>query len=1668
MTDDETNISSKVMETRVTSGSSDVNELTKIPSASSYKFGEESFVIDESVKLASETDEPKEDLLYSKDSEMSDTEDRASPGINTVDAVGEDVHRLESEMSGEITVIKPNPSLKPLELAEEIEKTQASSGLDWETGIAAQPMRLEGIKRGSTALGYFDVDIDNTITRAISSPAIRRDHGSPQVVAVHLNFIAVGMSKGTILIIPSKYSAHSADNMDAKMLILGQGDGTRSPVTSICFNQQGDLLFAGYNDGHITVWDVQKGSAARLITGTHDAPVVHMLYLGQDAQVTRQVTRQFRVISGDSKGMVWLISFSVLAWVNRFSFTTTCLFDGRTTSTVLCASALLPEDFSGGTSMSSQGNATSSPGGIGSMMGGVLGDASWRYPSEKSSLAEEGVVIFATYQSAVVAKVTPSVEMYSQLPKPEGIREGSMPFTAWKYLGQPQALAENEPLEASGKVSLLAMAWDRKLQVAKLVKSELKVIGKWTLESPAIGVAWLDDQLLVVITTNGQLSLFAKDGTLIHQANFAVHVPGGEDLVVYHPHFNNIFGNSEKAYHNSIAVRGATLYILGPMHLFICRLLPWKERIQVLRRAGDWMGALNMAMTMYDGQAHGVVDLPKNISAVHEVIMPYLVELILSYVDEVFSYISVASCNQAEKLEGSDNSDAGDSSVPLEIKDQYTRVGGVAVEFCVHIRRTEILFDEILSKFIAAQQKETFLELLEPYILKDMLGSLPPEIMQALVEHYSKKGWLQRIEQCVLHMDISSLDFNQVVRLCREHRLHGALIYLFNKGLDDFRSPLEELLNVSRNSERESASSLGYRMLVYLKYCFSGLAFPPGHGTLSPTRLQSLRSELLQFLLEKSVAPSSTMVTSSFTGVYRNMYHLLELDTEATLDVLRCAFVEEGIQELDHLSHGLANMNIDSNKENHASWRQDALVQETVDAVIHILDMKNLPKDEPTGSSELGIWPSVKDRSYMLEFVAYYVSCEKATISTRILSEILQSFTTEISISSGTQTKDVETSQKKEKQVLALLEVVPEADWNALYVLDLCEKAEFYQACGLIHAISHQYVAALDSYMKDLDDPVHAFAFINVALQELSGSELQSFYSAVISRFPDLVILSRQGAFFLIHDHFNRESEEILSHLQSQPKSHFLYLKTLFEVHLCVTLDVSLLRKGKAWGFFNGRRGKYESVDLYLEKISDFPKFLRDNPVHVTDELIERYLELLCQYESNSVLKFLQTFENYRVEHCLRLCQKYGVIDAAAFLLERVGDAGSALLLTLSGLNEKFVKLDATVSNVVSRAGKEHSSTLLKEEEVVDIQGILRTCIVLCQRNTPRLDPEESETLWFLLLDTFCEPLQDSYSVRENHVRLLAESLGGKVGEESCIIKWKISKSHKGFNALKKLFSLFIKEIVEGMIGHVHLPTIMAKLLTDGGSQEFGDFKVTILGMLGIYGFERRILDTAKSLIEDDTFYTMSLLKKGASHGYAPRSLSCCICSYPLTKNSSRSGIRVFNCGHATHVQCEPQENDQTSREGSLTGCPICMPKKDTKSSKSIVAESGLISKIPSRSHQTPGNLSHFQHENDALENSYRPQQIPRFEMLNNLQKDKKLIDVENIPPLRLAPPAVYHEKVKKGVEYLGGESSNGPAKVEKSSSRIKQFRDLKMKGSSLRLPLKSSIFSSTKEKSGK
>lgn len=93
-----------------------------------------------------------------------------------------------------------------------------------------------------------------------------------------------------------------------------QGDRSHGSVMAMCFNRQGDLLFAGYADGHYIVWDVQKATSLKIIK-EHKAPVVHIFYLGLDSQANRQ----FNVVSGDSKGVIKVIHFKYVPWLNRIS-----------------------------------------------------------------------------------------------------------------------------------------------------------------------------------------------------------------------------------------------------------------------------------------------------------------------------------------------------------------------------------------------------------------------------------------------------------------------------------------------------------------------------------------------------------------------------------------------------------------------------------------------------------------------------------------------------------------------------------------------------------------------------------------------------------------------------------------------------------------------------------------------------------------------------------------------------------------------------------------------------------------------------------------------------------------------------------------------------------------------------------------------------------------------------------------------------------------------------------------------------------------------------------------------------------------------------------------------------------------------------------------------------
>lgn len=104
----------------------------------------------------------------------------------------------------------------------------------------------------------------------------------------------------------------------------------------------------------------------------------------------------------------------------------------------------------------------------------------------------------------------------------------------------------------------------------------------------------------------------------------------------------------------------------------------------------------------------------------------------------------------------------------------------------------------------------------------------------------------------------------------------------------------------------------------------------------------------------------------------------------------------------------------------------------------------------------------------------------------------------------------------------------------------------------------------------------------------------------------------RECTYVLVKDHFKEEESDIVNGLRPHSKCLFLYLKTVIEAYLSGTLNFSYLIKDDTHNFDHGRRVNDYSNELeaYLEKISDFPKFLHNNPVDITDATTELYLEV--------------------------------------------------------------------------------------------------------------------------------------------------------------------------------------------------------------------------------------------------------------------------------------------------------------------------------------------------------------------------------------------------------------------------------------------------------------------------
>lgn len=81
---------------------------------------------------------------------------------------------------------------------------------------------------------------------------------------------------------------------------------------------------------------------------------------------------------------------------------------------------------------------------------------------------------------------------------------------------------------------------------------------------------------------------------------------------------------------------------------------------------------------------------------------------------------------------------------------------------------SDLLFNQLYARLLEnTVAKGVFLESLESYIVADRLGHLTTLVMRDLLAHYHGNGMMDSLERCIVHLDVTSLDIQQVcVCLC--------------------------------------------------------------------------------------------------------------------------------------------------------------------------------------------------------------------------------------------------------------------------------------------------------------------------------------------------------------------------------------------------------------------------------------------------------------------------------------------------------------------------------------------------------------------------------------------------------------------------------------------------------------------------------------------------------------------------------------------------------------------------------------------------------------------------------------------------------------------------------------------------------------------------------------
>ncbi|XP_030635850.1 vacuolar protein sorting-associated protein 8 homolog isoform X2 [Chanos chanos] len=685
-------------------------------------------------------------------------------------------------------------------------------------------------------------------------------------------------------------------------------------------------------------------------------------------------------------------------------------------------------------------------------------------------ITQYSLLAMASLTKILVIGLKPTLKVWMTFPYGK-TDPASVPQLAWQFVAVQKAVNPILAFSRGDTVHFLLVKKDDSGTIHVIKQRQLQ------LNCDLINLSWINSRTLVIMDSAEKLHVVDRSSQELLETLDLAEV----QLVYNSSHFKSLAtgGNvsqalalvGEKACYQSVCSYGGQVIYLGTKSVHIMTLRNWRERVDHLLKQEKFMEALSLAWSFHENTAKAVLGLHGDPVKRKGVVADKMVEILFQYVER-----SLKKCPEQGKIQ--------------VMEQHFQDMLPVIVDYCLLLQRTDLLFNQIYSRLVEnSVAKGVFLESLEPYILSERIGCLTAPVMRDLLSYFQENGMMESVEGCLVHMDITNLDIQQVVQMCWENQLYDAMIYVFNSGMNDYISPMEKLFQVIGPPLREGKPLtdeqvvMGNKLLVYISCCLAGRAYPL--GDIPEDLVPQVKNQVFEFLIRLH-----TVEATQEEEVYPYIRTLLHFDTREFLNVLALTFED---------------------------FKNDKQALEYQQRIVDILLMVMVDNSDFT-PSQVGC---------LFTFLARQLAKPDNTlfVNRKLFDQVLEFLCSPDDDSRHTERQQV---------LLELLQVGGVVQFDEGRLLTLAEKAEFYQICEFMYEKKHLYDKIIDCYLKDPLRKEEIFNYIHniLSMPGYSPEEKQSVWHKSVQHVQELVRINPAKLAELATVHFADEIEAIVSSLQ--------------------------------------------------------------------------------------------------------------------------------------------------------------------------------------------------------------------------------------------------------------------------------------------------------------------------------------------------------------------------------------------------------------------------------------------------------------------------------------------------------------------------------------------------------